>query len=161
MRRKDREVTGVEKLLAIMNKCKVFSLAMSEGDMPYVVPLNFGYIYSQEKGVALYFHGAAAGKKLEILRHNPWICFEMHCEQALISGETACDHTYDFESLIGTGTAEIVCEKDEKKAALDAIMKQQTGKSGFTYAEKHIAAVAVVKIHVSELTGKIHSTPSY
>ena len=43
MRRKDREITDIEELLAVVSRCKVCRLAMAENNRPYVVPLNFGY----------------------------------------------------------------------------------------------------------------------
>ena len=42
MRRKDREVTDFEELIAIMKKCDVCRIALNDGGYPYILPLNFG-----------------------------------------------------------------------------------------------------------------------
>ena len=43
MRRKDREITDRSKLEKIIKKSRICRLAMVDGNVPYVVPLNFGY----------------------------------------------------------------------------------------------------------------------
>ena len=72
MRRKDREIEDRAELESIIGAAMVCRLAMSEDDRPYIVPLCFGY-----KDGNLYFHSAEEGKKLEILRVNSSICFEI------------------------------------------------------------------------------------
>lgn len=158
MRRKDREVTGQEEILRIMDSCKVLSLGMSQDDMPYVVPLNFGYEVQADGRTVIFLHCANSGKKLDIVQSNPKVCFEMNCGHKLVTGGTACEYSYDYKSVIGFGTASILNTVPEKSAGLMAIMRQQTGRDEFTFAEKHLAAVTVIKIDVSALTGKIHST---
>jgi nitroimidazol reductase NimA-like FMN-containing flavoprotein (pyridoxamine 5'-phosphate oxidase superfamily) len=66
MRRKDREVTDMNEIIEIIKKCDVCRLAFFDKEYPYIVPLNFGYSYDGAK-LELYFHGANAGKKLELL----------------------------------------------------------------------------------------------
>lgn len=43
MRRKDREITDIEEIRDIIEKCKVCRLAMQDEEGLYLVPLNFGY----------------------------------------------------------------------------------------------------------------------
>ena len=85
MRRKDREITQPEELLAILDRCDVCHLALHGGTFPYVVPLNFG-VTREGEGVALWFHGAAAGKKLELLEENHHAAFSAACPGAVSSG---------------------------------------------------------------------------
>ena len=67
MRRKDREVTELETVKEIIRQCDVLRLGLADGDYPYIVPMNFGW---EEKEGRLYFylHGAAEGRKAELLR---------------------------------------------------------------------------------------------
>jgi len=132
----------------------VCRLALCEGNRPYIVPLNFGYTY-QDSVLRLYFHSALEGKKLDIIRQNPLACFEVEGDQKLIPGESACAHGFAFESVIGSGTVTFIEDKAGKKAGLDAIMRQQTGKSGcFFYEEDVLEKTAVFRLDVSEWTGK-------
>lgn len=46
MRRKDREITDICAILELVSECKVCRLAMTDGGVPYIVPLNYGYEYA-------------------------------------------------------------------------------------------------------------------
>ena len=82
MRRKDREVSNTEDIKHIIEKCKVCHLAMVDKGLPYVVPLNFGYIVDGNS-LTLFFHSAKTGRKLDIFNENNAVCFEMVCEGKL------------------------------------------------------------------------------
>ena len=60
MRRKDREITDFNEILAIMEKCDVCRIALNDDGFPYVVPLNFG-MDVRDGQVYLYFHCAMEG----------------------------------------------------------------------------------------------------
>ena len=78
MRRNDREITDLNEILSIINSCKVIHLAMIDAGEPYLLPLNFGY--ACENGAFSFFcHSAREGRKLDILRKNSTVAFEMDC----------------------------------------------------------------------------------
>ena len=91
MRRSDREITDLGEILSIINDCKVIHLAMVDDGEPYLLPLNFGY--ACEGGAFSFFcHSAREGRKLDILRKNPIVAFEMDCRgelQSAIAGTTS------------------------------------------------------------------------
>ena len=70
MRRKDREITDICAILELVSECKVCRLAMTDGGVPYIVPLNYGYEYA-DGALTFYFHSAKEGRKLEILKRTP------------------------------------------------------------------------------------------
>ena len=154
MRRKDREISGTDNLLNIIGKCKVCRLGICDSDVPYVVPLNFGYSY--DNGIlTLYFHSAHEGKKIDIIKKNNKACFELDCDHALIDGERACNYGFTFSSVIGFGTIEFINDTQEKIMALGYLMKHQTGKDiQFDFDVNELENVAVFKMTVSEYTGK-------
>lgn len=154
MRRKDREVTEIQELIRIIEQCKVVRIAMTDAAGPYIVPINFGYAY-QENQLVLYFHCAKEGRKIDAMKHNPQVCFEMDCEHRLIEGDTACSFAYSFKSIIGSGRVEFIDEADEKKAALSLLMKHQTGRE-FNFDAQMASSVTVFKIIAQEFTGKYH-----
>ena len=49
---------------------------MTDGGVPYIVPLNYGYEYADGE-LTFYFHSAKEGRKLEILKKNPTVCLEL------------------------------------------------------------------------------------
>ena len=125
---------------------------MYDEDGIYILPLNFGYTY-KEDNLVFYLHAALKGKKLDLLKANPKVGFEMDCEHGLIEGDEACEYSYRFASLVGKGTAQIADAPGEKMEALSILMKCQTGKA-FEFNEKMVSSVAVIKITAEEVTGK-------
>jgi len=65
MRRREKQITDRSQIEAIIARSQVCRLALSDGGQPYIVPLCFGYRRSR-----LYFHSAAAGRKIDILRRK-------------------------------------------------------------------------------------------
>ena len=154
MRRQDREVTEITELLAILEACKVCRIGMQDEQGIYIVPVNFGYEYADGR-LALFFHSAREGRKIEALSRRPVVGFEMDAGHQLIEGETACEYGYRFQSIIGSGTASFVEDAETKQRALDLLMKHQTGQA-FAFDDRRVAAIAVVRIDVTAFTGKIH-----
>jgi len=153
MRRSDREITNIDEIIRIIETCDVCRLALSHDNVPYIVPLNFGYEYNEGK-LTLYFHGAHEGKKLRIISCNPVACFEMDCSHRLLAGENACTYTMEYESVIGSGIIKMCAEKEEKLKALRHLMKQYAKGASFHFPDEALDAVAVFRLEVSEFTGK-------
>jgi len=92
MRRNDRAVDSLTEITSILEDCQVCRLAMCDEDMPYIVPLNFGYTLT-DGVLTLYFHCAPEGRKVDILRRNPRVCFEMDIPRELTTGDIACAYS--------------------------------------------------------------------
>ena len=148
MRRKDKEITDVSAIKAIIEKSNVCRLAMVDGSTPYVVPLSFGY-----DGENLYFHGALKGRKIDLLRQNSNVCFEFDLMAEPIEAEKPCDFNMKYQSVIGFGKAVLVDGTEEKRRALGIIMGNYTDQS-FHFPENMLKATAVIKIEIESMTGK-------
>jgi len=148
LRRKEREIADIREIESIIRKAQVCRLALADGGLPYIVPLCFGY-----KNKKLYFHSAKAGKKIAILRRNRQVCFEFDIDARVRSGKTACNWTMAYKSVIGFGTASLIENPEEKQAALDIIMRQYS-EGDFTYLDKALAEMLVIKVDISTMTGK-------
>ena len=154
MRRKDREVSDVNEIQNILDACNVCRIGMYDQNEIYILPLNYGYVY--ENGVLeLYFHGAGEGRKIDAVRQNSSVGFEMDCNHELTEGKEACNYSYLYSSIIGNGTIELLETPDDKMKALSILMKHQTGKE-FSFPESAMSAVAVLKLTVTKFTCKQH-----
>lgn len=153
MRRKEREITKSSEIIKILDACKIVRIAMIDNDRPYLVPLNYGYRFNEGE-LTLTFHSAKAGRKIDILMSNPHVCFEMDCDHALIEGNVACDFGFAFSSIIGTGEVTFLRDPTEKREALLALMKTQTGRDDFSFSEKHVDVVAVFQIVTRDFSAK-------
>ena len=157
MRRKDREITDINEKLALLKKCKVCRLGLCADNEPYIVPLNFGFSFTDD-ALTLYFHSALEGKKINILRENPRACFEIDAEHELIPGDNACNYSFRFASLIGFGNISFIEDSNEKKKALNLLMQHQTNTDRvFNFRDEEIANVLVYQLKVSEFSGKRRS----
>ena len=158
MTRREREVTDINKILEILDKSKVVRIGLVDGDEAYVVPMNYGYTYENEK-LTLYLHGARRGKKIDLMRANPKVFFEMDCDIVPFEGEVACKYGITYSSIMGKGKATILEDPEEKMQALTYLMKTQTGKD-FEFNEKLVSVVAVIRIDVSDFTAKHRPAPT-
>ena len=147
MRRKDKQIESA--LVAdVLSRAKVCRLGLCAENRPYVVPLCFGY-----EDNALYFHCASQGKKLDIIRENNNVCFEVDIDCKITEADKACDWGIKFKSVIGFGKAMFVDDAEQKRKALDIIMKQYSEKS-FDYPDKSIDNTTIIKIEIETMTGK-------
>jgi len=152
MRRKDLEITDYEVILDIMKKCDVCDVAFFDEEFPYIVPLNFGVVRNQDT-FSLYFHGAGAGKKIDVLAKNNHVGFSMNCGHNLILDEKACECTMEYESVCGNGIIESLNETDKMEAMI-MIMKQYQDKDEYVFNEASMKHMAILKLTVHEITGK-------
>ena len=155
--RRELEITDIEKIRYILDKSLVAHVGMVDGDEPYVVPMNFGYIMEGDK-LTIYLHGARKGRKIDVLRANPKVFFEMECDLQPFEGDVACRYGMAYSSLMGKGKAVIVEDVEEKKLALSAVMKTQTGKD-FVFEDKMVSFVNIIRIDVDSYTAKHRPIP--
>ena len=157
MTKRERQVTDREEILKILDKCKILHLGLVDGDEPYVVPMNYGYVMEGEQ-LTLYMHGATKGYKLDLMRKNPKVFFEMECDVQGFEGEIACQYGTVYQSIMGRGKATIIEEPQEKIETMKLFMKSQTGRD-FEFSEKMVSAVVMIRIDVSEYTAKSRPMP--
>ena len=154
MRRKDKEIIDINEKLDIIEKCKYCRLGLSENNIPYIIPINYGFSYDNNK-LVLYFHSAKEGRKLDIIQKNNNACFEIDCDTKLVEGEKPCDYGYEFKSIIGFGEIIILEKIEEKIKGLNYLMKHQTGKDiKYNFNENELNNVIIFKMEIEELTGK-------
>ncbi len=155
--RREREVTDLNEIIGILDKCMIVHLGLVDGDEPYVVPLNYGYTMEDGK-LTIYVHGARTGYKLDLMRANPKVFFEMDCDVVPFEGKSACQYGTSYASVMGRGLAHIVEDVEEKKKALSILMKTQTGKD-FEFTDKLVSVVSVVRIDVLDYSAKRRPAP--
>jgi len=154
MQRQEREVTEVGKFEEILRSCDVCRIGMVDEGRAYVVPMSFGFTHKD--GVfECYFHGAAVGRKIDLLKKNSTVCLEFDTNYAIIEGKAACNFTSTFQSIIAYGKP-VFLEGQDKIYGLDVLMGQYSSRKDFTYPEKMLNSMAVYKIVIDEITGKEH-----
>jgi len=137
-----------EEIESIIKKADVCRLGLSDNNIPYIVPLNFGY-----KENCLYFHTAKVGKKMDMIKTNNMVCFELDVDHEVIRAENPCDWNMKFQSVIGFGKAFVLTDAEEKRQVLDVIIEHYSGQTD-EYAEKLVDRLAVIKVEIESMTGK-------
>jgi nitroimidazol reductase NimA-like FMN-containing flavoprotein (pyridoxamine 5'-phosphate oxidase superfamily) len=148
MRRSEKEIADESALKAVIHQSMVCRLGLSDGYHPYVVPLCFGY----EDGF-LYFHAALEGRKIEIIKRNNRVCFEFDIHAKIVESKEACDWGMRYKSVIGFGKAVILDDIEEKRRALEIIMRQYSDRS-FLFPDDSVTRTAVIRVAIDSITGK-------
>ncbi len=148
LRRKEKEIKSRNKIYKIIKQSRVCRLAMVDKDMPYIVPMNFGY-----KNKCLFFHCAKQGKKIDLIKKNNNVCFEFDQLIKIKKTKLACSWGLEYKSVIGSGKAFFLNDKKEKKQALDIIMAQYSGRK-FEYSDEMLESITIIKVIIDKMTGK-------
>lgn len=149
MRRKDREIQDREEIDQIIRQCQVCRLALAMDNVPYLVPVSFGY-----DGRAIYFHTASEGKKIAYFEANPRVCFEFELGVRLARDEqSACNWSFAYESVIGDGAIQEVVGVEKRAHALELIMRQYSD-GEWAFDAGQLRQVRVWRIAVDSVTGK-------
>ena len=149
MRRKDKEVKDKDIIISALNRALVCRLGLAENDKPYIVPMNFGY-----KDDCLYFHSAPIGKKIEIIKKNSQVCFEIDIDHELIIKEPGCNATMKYLSVIGFGKAELIEDFTQKQKALQIIMDHYSPNKINEFSKKMIEKIVIIKVEIEDMSGK-------
>ncbi len=131
-----------EEIESIISKADVCRLGLSVDNIPYIVPLNFGY-----RDSCLYFHTPRVGKKIDMIKTNNRVCFELDIDHEVVRAENPCDWNMKYRSVIGYGKAFLLDDIDEKRLALDIIVKHYSGRVN-EYKEKIVDHLAIIQIQV-------------
>jgi uncharacterized protein len=148
MRKKEKEIRSQDEIERIIKEAHICRLGLSDKGDPYIVPVCFGF-----KNNKIYIHSAPEGRKLDILRENPRVCFEIEVDVHLKEAPDACGWNIAYKCVMGAGTAVIVCDDMEKRRALSVIMKQYSRKEN-SFEDIDLTSMAIIRIDIQWMTGK-------
>jgi nitroimidazol reductase NimA-like FMN-containing flavoprotein (pyridoxamine 5'-phosphate oxidase superfamily) len=137
---------------ALLRSCPVGRLGTVTADgSPMVKPLNFVLHDGR-----IYFHSAREGEKIDDIRRDSRVCFEVDQPIALVqSSGSPCRAEYLYRSVIIRGRAQVVDDREERLTALRALMEKYQPDGGYgAFLEEKLAITAVVRIETDEMTGK-------
>ena len=152
MRVAKKEISDKKTVENLLAQCAVGRLGtVGREGYPMVKPLNF--VYHEGR---IYFHSARKGEKIEDIKRDERVCFEVDLPLAFVRGEgSPCKADYRYQSVICTGRARLVEESREKLAALKALMEKYQPEGGYgDFPEEKVALTAVIRIDVLTMTGK-------
>lgn len=152
MRREEKEITDIILTEEIIAKADVCRIALASGDVPYLVTMNFGYQGGENP--RFWFHCAGEGRKIEMIKKNNHVCFELDIDHELYSGENGCDWGMKYKSVVGYGNISIITDKAAKTEGLNCIMKHYSGRTDHSFDEKTTDRTTVLMLEITEITAK-------
>lgn len=147
------ERTFLEKTIRQCKEC--FVGMIDEQGLPYVIPMNFGYVND-----VVYLHSGPEGSAVRSVSMNPNICITFCTETDIThqNEEVACSYRVRGSSVICRGKVEFIEDFDQKVEALNILMAQYTEKP-FKYSDPAVRNVKIWKVEVDEISGKIFGVP--
>ncbi len=155
---KKYEIQSKDKIIQFLNSQPVGRLAsLDSNGYPQIIPMNFVY-----NDGAIYMHSHPFGEKLENIRRNPNVGFEV--DQHICFLPSYYFHPTDasqadtlYISVVMKGKAEIVHGKEEKAIALNALMVKYQKEGKYETLDSNMPSVhevAVIKVIPKEMRGK-------
>jgi nitroimidazol reductase NimA-like FMN-containing flavoprotein (pyridoxamine 5'-phosphate oxidase superfamily) len=122
---------------------------MCKDNQPYVIPIC--YVYHDGK---IFFHSASKGKKMDFMRANPTVCFQVD-EHSLVSSSKPCKFTMNYHSVVAVGRVRFLADSNEKLKILKMLVsKYATSNLAESLSEKEANRLEVGEISVTEISGK-------
>ena len=149
MRKANQEIKDKKVLEEILSQAQICRLAMIDNGEPYLLAFNYGF-----QNNCIYIHSAPEGRKIDILKRNPKVCFEVEQEARLIKGEEACKWSTLYRSVVGYGKVEIITDFEKKWQALEIIMKQHGYPDKTEFNKKEVDFIIILKLTISSMHGK-------
>lgn len=149
--RTKRIYTDAANISKIIDRCDVCFVGMSDAsNTPYVLPFNFGF-----DGTYIYLHSAATGHKMDILRNNPKVSVAFSTDHAIDCQhkDVACSYLMKYRSVVAFGHIEFIDDPDQKKSALNIMMKKYTGRE-FSYGMPSVHEVVCYRVVIEKITAK-------
>ena len=152
------KIKSMKKIIEILNFEHVGRIAsIDTNGYPQIIPMNFVFISDK-----IYMHSHIKGEKLENIKKNPNVGFEVDRELEYLPSyfEDIHDASYAdtlYFSIIVKGISNIVHDIDEKVLALNGLMKKYQPEGKHDKIRKNddvIKSVAIIKITPISITGK-------
>lgn len=165
------EIKSLANMAKFLNEEKVGRVAsIDEQGYPQIIPMNFVYVRndsidtqsSNEDTGAIYMHSFPKGEKIENIKRNPRVGFEVDSYICFLPSYYF--HPIDasqadtlYISVIIKGNASIVQNRDEKTNALNALMRKYQKEGGYESLSPDMGSVrevVVLKIVPDQIRGK-------
>jgi nitroimidazol reductase NimA-like FMN-containing flavoprotein (pyridoxamine 5'-phosphate oxidase superfamily) len=155
---KKYEIQSKNKMIEFLNSQPVGRIASVDANgYPQIIPMNFVYHHG-----AIYMHSHPFGEKLDNIRRNPNVGFEV--DQHICFLPSYYFHPTDasqadtlYISVVIKGKGEIVYGNEEKALALNALMQKYQREGRYEALDANMPSVhevAIIKVIPQEMRGK-------
>ena len=158
MRKKRCKIESRAEIEKILERARIGRLATVGIDgFPYITPVNYVWYNGH-----IYFHSAHEGEKIENIRNDARVCFEVDIPLAYLGLEydpsrPTCHVHQFYHCVIVRGRAEFVTDAAEKVAALNALVEAHEESDDFAKVmadTKGVGLCTVIAVRVETISGK-------
>jgi len=149
MKKVHQEITDQSIVAEILRNSRICRIGIADKEVPYVLPFNYGY-----KDPYLYIHCARSGKKIDLLKENPRVCFEMEQYAEILKKDKACNWATTYRSIVGYGKIEIVDDFSQKQKGLEILMAHNGAPGKKDFEPEKVDSVLILRLTIDSLTGK-------
>lgn len=154
-RKSDRGRYDRETIEAILDEAFICHLGFCTDEGPVVLPTAYARV-----GDVVYLHGAPANQALRTIGDGAPVSLAVTLVDGLVLARSGFHHSINYRSVVLYGHAHEVCDDEEKRAALDAVVEHIVpGRSadarGATDSE--LRATRVVRVTVDEVSAKVRA----
>jgi nitroimidazol reductase NimA-like FMN-containing flavoprotein (pyridoxamine 5'-phosphate oxidase superfamily) len=146
MYKSDRQVTNINHIESIFKLSYICRIAFHNQPAPYIIPMNYGYYNNK-----LYLHTANKGLKLELLKKNNNVGFEIENELKMVQGINGT--TMKYQSIVGQGVVRILETKEEKQRALKYLIEHHSGVFR-EHSDQSLASVTMLEVTIKDISAK-------
>jgi len=152
------EINSKEKIKEFLNQEHVGHIAsVDKNGYPQIIPMNFVYLDE-----AIYMHSHTKGEKLENIKQNQKVGFEVDRELEFLPSyfedpEDASLADTLYISVVIKGIAKIIDDRSEKTHALNGLMKKYQPEGGYEPIRPDMDVldeVAIIKVMPDTIRGK-------
>ncbi|MFW6289336.1 MAG: pyridoxamine 5'-phosphate oxidase family protein [Mariniphaga sp.] len=139
-----------ENIEELIKKCKVCYVAMSENDVPYVLPMNFAL-----DGNTVILHSAQSGRMWETMKRNPRVCINWTIGEGLAwqDERVGCSYRMISSSALVEGDVEFIDDYEEKERCLHILMAHYSDRD-FKFNAPAVKNVGIIKVHIDKIAAK-------
>ncbi len=152
------EIKSKEKIKEFLNQEHVGHIAsVDKNGYPQIIPMNFVYLDD-----AIYMHSHTKGEKLENIKQNQKVGFEVDRELEFLPSyfedpEDASLADTLYISVVIKGIGQIIDDRSEKTRALNGLIKKYQPEGGYEPIKSDMDVldeVAIIKVIPESIRGK-------
>ncbi len=149
MRRTEKEITDKDIINNILSGSRICRLGLVDNGTAYIVPVYYAF----SEG-SIFIHSAPYGRKMDLIRQNEKVSFEIEYTDRIIRDKIPCRWTSKFRSVMGEGTITIVTDTFQKQKGLDLIMRKYGASTDLSYDDASLSGMVVLELTINSITGK-------
>ena len=149
MRRLDKEINDENVIIEMLTKSRICRFGFVDNDEAYIVPFRFAYADG-----CIYVHSAPEGRKMDLIKKNNRVSFEIEYYTEIVEDEKACNWTLKYRSAMGKGVISVENDKTSKINGLNLIMRKYGAKGDLKYDENSLSKMVLLKLQIDSITGK-------